>query len=606
MRTWRAKQPAIFPAVDRAIAWAQGNDYDRLQASLFLSACEIAVYAGQPQAAGYLQQASRAMTRHDMASGDIGGRFSYLAALVAFQGGNVRAGNESMAAAMKYMDRGSLRLYHLRMVDALFTKGNDAVSPRVAELLYRKVLRDPTDVDWATEPMETIAFLLAPHTAEIEHWFEVLLDRKEHEKALAVAVQLRRHRFYSSLPMGGRVLALRWLTEGHEAMLGKSGAIQGANLRDKYPLLARFSRETKALQDELRNLPIVPEDEDQIRQQRDRISQLAAISRKHEALIREISLRRDPSNLVYPPQANLGPIQSAMREDEAILAFVTTARHWHAFLIRKTDFLDWSIKSPRTVRTQLTKLLRAMGNLDRNSALTVKDLADESWKQPAADLWESLVGEFPSDIWDTTKELVIVPDGVLWYLPFEVLQIPAADGAESLFSRVRLRYAPVATLAVGDRRGRRKPMQTAFVAGRLFPREDVEQIREMFESLQDAIPGTQAIKSPPKGPSALLARNWDRLIVWDDVDGVERGPYSWAPAQVDRGKPGSSLADWLELPWGAPDQIVLPGFHTAAERGAKQKAAGYEVFLSVCGLMGTGTRTALLSRWAVGGPSTRC
>ena len=48
----------------------------------------------------------------------------------------------------------------------------------------------------------------------------------------------------------------------------------------------------------------------------------------------------------------------------------------------------------------------------------------------------------------------------------------------------------------------------------------------------------------------------------------------------------------------------MPGFHTPAEYGLKKGGTGDEVFLTVCGLMASGSRTVLLSRWRVGGQST--
>ena len=68
-------------------------------------------------------------------------------------------------------------------------------------------------------------------------------------------------------------------------------------------------------------------------------------------------------------------------------------------------------------------------------------------------------------------------------------------------------------------------------------------------------------------------------------------------------------ADWLNLPWGHPAEIILPGFHTTAEdslEAARRKGSipGNDVFLNVCGLMSTGTRTILLSRWRTGGQSS--
>ncbi len=87
----------------------------------------------------------------------------------------------------------------------------------------------------------------------------------------------------------------------------------------------------------------------------------------------------------------------------------------------------------------------------------------------------------------------------------------------------------------------------------------------------------------------------------DDLDNDAKGPYDWAPITVDRSRSSGNLAEWMKLPWGGPDQVLLPGFHTPAENGLKRGGSGEELFLTVCGLMATGSRTILLSRWRDGG-----
>jgi hypothetical protein len=97
---------------------------------------------------------------------------------------------------------------------------------------------------------------------------------------------------------------------------------------------------------------------------------------------------------------------------------------------------------------------------------------------------------------------------------------------------------------------------------------------------------------------------FDRLIVLDDLNLAGAGPYGWSPVPLDAGKLGGRLDDWLPLPWGGPDEVILPGYHTAAEnslKGIDRLTAGNEVFLSICGLMSSGSRTLLLSRWRTGG-----
>ena len=47
---------------------------------------------------------------------------------------------------------------------------------------------------------------------------------------------------------------------------------------------------------------------------------------------------------------------------------------------------------------------------------------------PAANLLLQLTNQMKGEDWKNYKELVVVPDGLLWYLPFEALQVPGEGG----------------------------------------------------------------------------------------------------------------------------------------------------------------------------------
>ncbi len=119
--------------------------------------------------------------------------------------------------------------------------------------------------------------------------------------------------------------------------------------------------------------------------------------------------------------------------------------------------------------------------------------------------------------------------------------------------------------------------------------------------------GSVALHGPLATSGATLASVCDRAIVLADIPPVDTGPYAWSPLQLDRNPTTGALAAWFPLPWGGPDEIILPGFHTAAENGLKKQSgaqAGNDVFLSVCGLMANGARTVLLGRWRTGGQTS--
>lgn len=595
-----------YPAVQAVLVYANREDAFRLAAASLLGAAEVSVYGNDAVTANqWLKQARTIMARQDLLATDLGARLVYLEAIAQYRAGATKSANQSIKTALSYMQGASIRRFHLGLVESLYNAGRKAVSPRQMEILYARVLREPRDEDWRVEPLESITMLLASHTRSLERWFELLVDRKEYEKAVRVAEQLRRHRFYSSLPFGGRILSLRWLVEGQQTMLGKTGIAQQDRLRRKYPALTKLSREAERIQVKLRKLPLLPKEEDDQQTQRSLIKQLVSISRQQESIIREIALRREPAKLVFPPQPSLSAVQRAIRDDQAVLMFVTTAQGWHAWFVRRDADEYWAVRSPRKVKRAISGLLRAIGNRNADYEVPAADLSEESWKKVAAQIWADLIGELPSNSWDNLKELVIVPDGFLWYLPFETLQVPAAqlpehDASQSLISLVRVRYAPTASLSVGDQRGHQPNLKTTVVGGQLFLKESSQYAGEMLAALKQAQPELEVIsKRKPLASAGYLGGTLERVVVWNDV--AARGPYQWSPAQFDRSMSHALLADWIEYPWGSPDQLILPGFHTAAEANLGSQDSGYEIFLAACGIMATGTRTALLSRWRTGG-----
>ncbi len=249
-------------------------------------------------------------------------------------------------------------------------------------------------------------------------------------------------------------------------------------------------------------------------------------------------------------------------------------------------------------------MLREMGQYDRNQPVSMKELTSTAWKDTAASILKDLTANAAADAWDEIEELVIVPDGLLWYVPFEALQVGEGDQREPLIAKLRIRYVPTISMAVPDQRPRMRVARTGVVTGRLFPRDEEDVAMKAFGDLKSDDASVFAVPTRPIPPSALYSTQLDRLVVLTDLENDAEGPYDWSPVQIDKGKAGSKLAQWISLPWGGPDEIVLPGFHTAAENALKRGGTGHEVFLQVCGLMATGSRTLLISRWRDGGQTS--
>lgn len=593
----------VFSYLAPASTWAKAKGSRTLYASLLVMSAENLASFGQTAAAGgLLDQASAVMGRHGLALGAVGARYQYQSAIVNFQRGNLVAGNAALALAMTYQGNCSLRMFHIAMVDKGYLAG--MFTPRIAAELFDHVLREPTATDWALDPMETLGVVTIPHLLPMEHWFELTLHfRKDYPKAIELADRIRRRRFYSSLPLGGRMIALRWIMEAPRASLTDSAWLQRQDFLLKYPAYGELARQAGVTKTELSRLPLVPPDDDTAKKQIELLASLGKLSALQEVLLHDVALRRDPSEFVFPPIMELKQIQKETPPGQLTLSFLNTSRNVYAFAITKDKFQVWQLPEAAKIMPVVAAMYKGLGMFDRNHALDSKDLAGENWKASAARILEILTNKAKPEVWDQFTDVVVVPDNGLWYVPFEVLQIPEGKTTVSLSSKARIRYAPTVSLSVPDKRHHKLTANTAVVVGKLMPRDAEAQGASAFEDLRRVLPG--ATRLDPKHPasSALYGTLFDRLVVLDDINDAG-GPYDWAPMQYDRGKPGSTLGQWFALPWGAPEQIVLPGFHTAAENGHKLAGPGDEIFLTLCGLMSTGTRTILLSRWRTGGQNS--
>ncbi len=593
----------LFAPLEPAIQWAKVNRLRQLRASLLLCAAENYAVLGQPgRAAVMLDEARATIARRPMGAGWIGARLNYLSALAAFQQGRTKEGDTALAAAMAYMRHGSLWLFHIGLADQLYAGGG--ATPRVTMDLFNEVLRDPLPADWAMDPMESLAVLSTPHPQVLEHWFEAAIERNETQTAMEIAERIRRWRFFGSLELGGRLESLRWLLEASPEYLSQPALLERQGLLTRFPAYDRLSQEARKVRATLARLPLAAAGQAGKEQLR-AWNELATLSRQQEAMLREIALRREPASAMFPPLRSIAEVQKALPEKHAVLAFFATSRRLYGFLLNNERFTSWPIGSPSALVRQMQTMLREMGQFQANHELSVKDVTDTNWKQAAKTMLELLLKGSPADFTQPFDELVVVPDGPLWYLPFEALQVNVGGHLQPLVARFRLRYAPTLSLCTWRGAGRSPTGNTAVVVGKLYPRDEDAVARRAFDQLAAVVPGAVALASPAPVPSSIYRALFPRLVVLDDLV-VSEDPYGFAPAPIERGK-GGALGDWLALPWGGPDVIVLPGFHTAAEDALKRVRKGppgNEMFLSVCGLMANGARTLLLSRWRSGGQSS--
>lgn len=603
----RANAAGVYPPLVRATAWANSQNLRQLKASLLVLTAENLAQVGENERAGVaLTQARATMARRNMLLGRLGARLNFITALVNYQKGLGPPGDAALAAALTYQQQGSHRIYELTVADQLATQSG--VTSRAAKALYQTVLREPTPADWSADPLETLSVLMHAHAGPYERWFELVASSKsELELALEIADRARRHRFYSSLPLGGRALALEWLLEAPETALDNQQVLERRDLLGRYPQYEQLSRRAAELKRSIRAIPLDADDQAETRAKL--VSDLGEVSLAQVTQLRALALRREPSSFVFPPLRKTADVRKALPPGHALLAFFRTSRQLHGFLLTADRYSAWNLPTSGGVAKQTAALLRELGQFDGNREIETAKLSDDGWKEQAGELLDAIMKGSGVNLGQSIDELVIVPDGELWYVPFEALHFSGKEGEDrqALAEKVRIRYAPTMGLAVPDGRPRRRTANLGVALGRLFPRDKPEVAEKAFELLEQQVPGAVALSAPFPQPLPSWGVQLDQLVVLDDLANLAGGPYDWAPMQVAGGRGAGSLAQWMALPLGGPDVLVLPGFHTAAEQGMKRMpgvGAGNDVFLSVCGLLASGSRTVLLSRWRTGGATS--
>ena len=600
-KTHRMSSNRPFPQLQHAATWLRTRRFSRIQVALLLASAELSAFSGNTRpVSGLLAEARRGMGRTDLPKSDLGAKYNYLSCLVSFANGKDKAAFTSLSNAFSYQKTGSVWGFQLSQVFNGIQ--NELISTRIGAQLFETVLRSPSARDWRLDPMETMTFLANSHREELELWMQIAFERNEIDNVVQLADRIRQEKFFAALPLYGRLLSLRWVLEASEVLLDEAARQQRQNLRNRYPEIATLSAESNKLKAELSRTPALPQEASAQASWKRLSDRLAKTSEEYERLLRKIALCPEPADTIMPPVRTLDQIQSGLTPGQAVLDVVTTKNQIHMILISADkDYQHWEVKGGNRIRTAIANLLKSAGSYDRNRPVSAGDVSNNRWEKEATGLSELIFGE---QSLTSIDELIIVPDGVLWYLPFDLLSRNTPQGAAPLIEQLKIRYLPMASLAVADPRQQASSPSTVIVSGRLFDRTMDAKFRNEAQRIASLVrESVVQSKAIPVG-SGTVGHRWGRLVVIDDIEGIDARTMRWSPAQADAKAANSNLSDWVSLPWGAPQQVVLPGFHTAAENGSKLKGDGDEMLLTTLALMSAGSRTVLLSRWRTGGQTS--
>jgi hypothetical protein len=292
----------------------------------------------------------------------------------------------------------------------------------------------------------------------------------------------------------------------------------------------------------------------------------------------------------------------------------------------------WQIRQPAALARELTHLAKALCLFDPHVPVGTDRIVASDWRACAITVERLLFEQSNVKLSEGIEELVIVPDGPLWYLPFELLPAGSAgepaDGDEGTADAVpllrdvcRIRYCPTRSLAVAGRpEAPAEPLAgrgpVGIHAGRPVRGDRPEAIGEAVDRLTHALDRAVALPAQPLqhhgvvvSPS-LPAAICDVLVVLDEVNLAGEGPVGLRGLfgrPPDRGsRAGLTFNDWLASPHKRPPLVVVPGVQSAMASGLTKPVSrpGEELFIAATDLLAAGARTALLSRWRMGGKST--
>ena len=595
-----AQQRTPYPPLVNAISWLGRERARFAQTSLTIRLAECYSEAGDSvSSARLLAEVSRVAGR---LSSTLAGRLGYLVALNLFLEGNFDAGRLQLAEAMTLFQSSSRWLYQLGLADTLTL--SKKISDRQSDLLYGLLLRDPLDSEWQTEPIEAMSFLTSNHLGPMERWFTIAITNRDFEHAIEIAELLRRHRFFAMLPLAGRQLAFRWLMHAPQESVSEAVINRRTDFLTRFPAYKQLCDRADQLQQQLLALPMLTDpDTDQRKEQMAAFVELMKISQAQEAGLGSFALRREAASMSFPPVISATSMRSEIQANQLVIYTVAAGETVYFFAIDIQGAKLLSFQPLKKVAGEINQLMKDANLSERG--FDPKLIAEQNWQETAYKVGANWLPQLDLSPLGEESEIIIIPDGILWYVPFELLRFGAApDTAQSLFDLGAIRYSPTLALALQAQRPYKQWSRTAVFSGPLSNRFEAEWTAAQVTDYQKVSPSIVNISERLDIPTNLFNTVLDQVVVWTESARVEKsGPFGVVPAEKDRGKNGSNLAGWMSLPYAGAEHVVLPCFAGAADNGVRGNADGHEFFVVACAMLSSGTRTMLISRWNVGGES---
>lgn len=468
------------------------------------------------------------------------------------------------------------RLYQLGLV-ALSARSR-GVGGKVVDEKLDLYAADPSASVWRADPVDAIAYQVFDRSQAIAAQMESALKQNKVNDLLVLGDALSRQRFLATQPLGGRVLQARRLAATDKTLLTEKAA---AAIAKPAPALSQM---VEILASPV-PLPGTPE--------------LLQRGQRLEALATLLALQRRELAAAAPPAiAGVSDLER-LPKDQALLMFVDLGGRTIAVLASQKNVTTWPIASSKAIGVDIAKLMREIGASSNRAASRLE--GEANWKKQAATLRRKLIPDEHLTYIESLSGLVVIPDGMLWYLPFELLPM-GDENTDLLGERLAIRYSTTPGLALHPVAFPNFERPTGLVSQLFFAPRDGEANAQAVKTIQDALKASTTLPSDPAVVSSMLGESIGPLAVFGIVTPNLAQPFSLAPALYDAAEPLGSLNAWMRFPSRVPPSLFLPGYRTAAT--SPSLGDGRELFLTLTAMHCAGVRDIVISRWAVGGEST--
>ncbi|HEV2205124.1 MAG TPA: CHAT domain-containing protein, partial [Candidatus Acidoferrales bacterium] len=329
----------------------------------------------------------------------------------------------------------------------------------------------------------------------------------------------------------------------------------------------------------------------------DRIEKLQREALAHEnellRVLREISAADSSADAGTIASANpLDDVRASLPRDAALIEFFAVRENFVAAIVTR-DTLEITPLTPISRVANLARMLDFQISKFRLAADYVRTFHDSMLAATQAhllELYTELIAPIRARL--SAKHLVIVPHGVLHYLPFHAL----FDGDRYLADSFTISYAPSAGIFALCQRKPSIASGAPVVIG--VPDARAPFIQNEAESVSRALPGSQLIVGAEEGEAALREKGLASRLIHIATHGHYR-PDNPLFSGIRLGKSYLNLYDLYQFQLNA-DLVTLSGCAT----GVNVVGAGEELLGLVRGLLHAGARSLLLTLWDVQDRST--